>query len=117
MGVNVTFLTGDIFNLYVWFEVMLVSSFVLMALGNEKAQLEGAVKYMVINIVSSAFLLIGITLIYGMTGTLNMADLAVRIPELEARGMATTVSMLFFVDFSIKEDLFPLFLSLSFSHY
>ena len=117
MGVNGTFLTGDIFNLYVWFEVMLVSSFVLLALGNEKAQLEGAVKYMVINIVSSAFLLIGITLIYGMTGTLNMADLAVRIPELESSGMATTVSMLFLVAFSIKAALFPLFFWLPSSYH
>src|SRR5690625_3191533 len=117
MGVNGTFLTGDIFNLYVWFEVMLVSSFVLLALGNEKAQLEGAVKYMVINIVSSAFLLIGVTLIYGMTGTLNMADLAVRIPELESSGMATTGSMLFLVAFSIKAALFPLFFWLPSSYH
>src|SRR5690625_7772559 len=81
----------------------------LITLGNEKSQLECAVKYNVINIVSSAFLLIGITLIYGMTGTLNMADLAVRIPELESSGMATTVSMLFLVAFSIKAALLPLF--------
>src|SRR5690625_5782269 len=72
---------------------------------------------MLINIGSSAFLLIGITLIYGMTGTLNMADLAVRIPELESSGMATTVSMLFLVAFSIKAALFPLFFWLPSSYH
>lgn len=117
MGVNGTFLTGDIFNLYVWFEVMLVSSFVLLALGNEKAQLEGAVKYVLINIVSSAFLLIGIALIYGMFGTLNMADIASKVPEFDSPGMVTTVSMLFLVSFSIKAALFPLFFWLPSSYH
>lgn len=117
MGVNGTFLTGDIFNLYVWFEVMLVSSFVLLALGNEKAQLDGAVKYVIINIVSSSFLLIGIALIYGMFGTLNMADLASKVPDFEAPGMVTTVSMLFLVSFSIKAALFPLFFWLPSSYH
>lgn len=117
MGVNGTFLTGDIFNLYVWFEVMLVSSFVLLALGNEKAQLEGAVKYVIINIVSSAFLLIGIALIYGMFGTLNMADLASKVAEFESTGMITTVSLLFLIAFSIKAALFPLFFWLPASYH
>lgn len=117
MGVNGTFLTGDIFNLYVWFEVMLVASFVLLALGNEKAQLDGAVKYVIINIVSSAFLLVGIVLIYGMFGTLNMADLASKVPDFESPGMVTTVSMLFLVSFAIKAALFPLFFWLPSSYH
>ncbi|MEX0928549.1 MAG: proton-conducting transporter membrane subunit, partial [Balneolales bacterium] len=92
MGVNGTFLTGDIFNLYVWFEVMLISSFVLLALGNEKTQMEGAIKYVIINIISSAFLLAGTGLMYGMFGTLNMADLANRVADFESPGMVTAVS-------------------------
>ncbi|MEX2402609.1 MAG: Na+/H+ antiporter subunit D [Balneolales bacterium] len=117
MGVNGTFLTGDIFNLYVWFEVMLISSFVLLALGNEKTQMEGAIKYVIINIISSSLLLIGIALMYGMFGTLNMADLATKIPDFESRGMVTTVSMLFMVSFSIKAAMFPLFFWLPASYH
>jgi multicomponent Na+:H+ antiporter subunit D len=70
MGVNGSYITGDIFNLFVWFEVMLISSFALLSLGNEKRQLRGSVKYITINMVSSFLLLAGIGLIYGITGTL-----------------------------------------------
>ncbi|MEX2639432.1 MAG: Na+/H+ antiporter subunit D [Balneolales bacterium] len=117
MGVNGTFLTGDIFNLYVWFEVMLISSFVLLALGNEKTQMEGAIKYVIINIISSAFLLAGTGLMYGMFGTLNMADLANRVADFESPGMVTAVSMLFMVSFSIKAAMFPLFFWLPASYH
>jgi len=77
MGVCGAFLTGDMFNLYVWFEVMLVTSFVLLALGCEKAQLEGAVKYVTLNLISSALFLAAVGMLYGAAGTLNMADLAI----------------------------------------
>lgn len=117
MGVNGTFLTGDIFNLYVWFEVMLIASFILLVLGNEKAQLGGALKYVILNIVSSTFLLIGIALTYALFGTLNMADLAARIPEFDSPGAVTTVSMLFLAAFSIKAALFPLFFWLPSSYH
>lgn len=117
MGVNGTFLTGDVFNLYVWFEVMLIASFVLLSLGNKKTQLDGAIKYVIVNIVSSTFLLIGIALMYGMFGTLNMADLATRIPDFESPGMVTTVSILFLVSFGIKAALFPLFFWLPSSYH
>jgi Formate hydrogenlyase subunit 3/Multisubunit Na+/H+ antiporter, MnhD subunit len=75
-GVCGAFLTGDIFNLFVWFEVMLISSFVLMSLGGEKPQMEGAVKYVTLNLISSSFFLAACGILYGQTGTLNMADLA-----------------------------------------
>ncbi|MGE8381956.1 MAG: Na+/H+ antiporter subunit D, partial [Sphingobacterium sp.] len=65
MGLNGAFLTGDIFNLYVWFEVIIISSFVLMTLGGRKSQLEGAVKYMAMNILASTFFLTGIGILYG----------------------------------------------------
>ena len=82
-GVCGTFLTGDLFNLYVWFEVLLIASFVLLALGGERAQLEGALKYVALNLVASAVLLVTIGVIYGLTGTVNMADLSVRLGEVD----------------------------------
>ena len=76
MGVSGAFLTGDLFNLYVWFEVMLVASFVLMALHRTSAQVEAAFKYVTINLIASSIFLTALGLLYGVTGTLNMADLA-----------------------------------------
>jgi multicomponent Na+:H+ antiporter subunit D len=117
MGINGTFLTGDIFNMYVWFEVMLISSFVLLALGNDKAQLDGAVKYVVINLIGSAIFLIGIGFVYGLTGTLNMAELSLRLNEVENTGLVTTVSMFFMISFGIKAAVFPLFFWLPASYH
>ena len=117
MGVSGVFLTGDLFNLYVWFEVMLMSSFVLMALGGEKPQLEGAIKYVTLNLVSSAFFLTALGILYGMAGTLNMADLAQLVKETEYPGVATTLSMLFLAAFGIKSAIFPLFFWLPASYH
>lgn len=117
IGINGSFLTGDLFNLYVWFEVMLISSFILLALGNRKTQLQGAVKYVIINLVSSLVFLFGVAMIYGMTGTLNMADVAVRIAEVENTGLITAVSMIFMVSFGIKAAIFPLFFWLPASYH
>src|SRR5690606_33565057 len=83
MGLNGAFLTGDIFNLYVWFEVIIISSFVLMTLGGRKTQLEGVVKYMAMNILASTFFLTGIGILYGITDSLNMADLSVKIQQVQ----------------------------------
>ncbi len=109
MGVTGAFLTGDIFNMYVWFEVMLISSFVLLALGGEKAQLEGAIKYVTINLISSAVFLIAVAILYGLVGTLNMADLAVKLRDTTQPGLVTTLAMLFLITFGIKAAVFPLF--------
>jgi multicomponent Na+:H+ antiporter subunit D len=117
MAVCGAFLTGDIFNLYVWFEVMLMSSFVLMALGGEKAQLEGAVKYVALNLMSSALFLTAVGLVYGMTGTLNMADLAVQLREVEHSGLLTASAMLFLLAFGIKAGVFPMFFWLPASYH
>lgn len=103
------FLTGDIFNLYVWFEMMLISSFVLMVLGNEKSQVEGTIKYVTINIVASTFFLAGIGVLYGLTGTLNMADLAVRLPSVPDEGLKDLAAIFFFIAFGVKAAVFPLF--------
>jgi multicomponent Na+:H+ antiporter subunit D len=108
-GICGAFLTGDLFNLYVWFEVMLMASFALLVLGRDKRQLDGGVKYVVINLLSTLLLLTGIGLLYGMTGTLNMADLHVKVRAINGSGLLTAVSMIFVAAFGIKSALFPLF--------
>ena len=72
-GVSGSFLTGDIFNLYVWFEVMLISSFGLLILGGERIQIDGALKYAVLNLMATTLFLIATGYLYGAIGTLNMA--------------------------------------------
>ncbi len=117
MGVAGAFLTGDMFNLYVFFEVMLVASFVLMALHRTSAQVSAAFKYVTINLIASSIFLTALGLVYGVAGTLNMADLA-RVwassstPELDA-----VLAVLFLVAFSIKAGLFPLFFWLPASYH
>jgi multicomponent Na+:H+ antiporter subunit D len=116
MGVSGAFLTGDIFNLYVWFEVMLIASFVLMALGGERIQMEGAIKYVTLNLVSSALFLAAIGILYGLAGTLNMADLAGKLAS-AGGGLITVVALLFMVAFGIKAAVFPLFFWLPASYH
>ena len=117
MGICGAFLTGDLFNLYVWFEVLLIASFVLLALGGEKAQMEGAIKYVALNLVSSALFLAAVGILYGVAGTLNMADLAVKLRDTPEPGLILTVAMLFLVAFGIKAATFPLFFWLPASYH
>ena len=119
MGVSGAFLTGDMFNLYVWFEVMLIASFVLMTLGGSQQQLEGALKYVTINLMSSALFLASVGILYSVTGTLNMADLARQFNGEQAvdPGLATVLAMMFLVAFGIKAGLFPLFFWLPASYH
>lgn len=116
-GVAGAFLTGDIFNLFVWFEVMLLASFALLTLGGERAQMEGAIKYVTLNLFSSAIFLSAVGLLYGMVGTLNMADIAQKVNSVDDPGMITVVSMLFMVSFGIKAAAFPLFFWLPASYH
>lgn len=109
MGVSGAFLTGDLFNLYVWFEVMLVASFVLMALHRTSAQVEAAFKYVTINLLASSIFLTALGLLYGATGTLNLADLAQLWRGREAPAVDLVLAILFLVAFGIKAGLFPLF--------
>lgn len=106
-GVTGAFLTGDIFNLYVWFEVLLISSFGLIVLGNERAQLDGAVKYALLNIVATTLFLAATGLLYGIVGTLNMADIAGKALEIGASGPLLTVAVLYFLAFAMKAAAFP----------
>ncbi|MDT7948365.1 MAG: Na+/H+ antiporter subunit D [Thermoflexus sp.] len=117
MGVCGAFLTGDIFNLYVWFEVMLIASFVLMVLGGERAQLEGGIKYVTLNLMASALFLAAVGILYGVTGTLNMADLAHRLGRMSAPGLTTALALMFLVAFGIKAAVFPLFFWLPASYH
>lgn len=97
MGMNGSFITGDVFNLFVWFEVMLMSSFVLITIGRTKEQLEGGIKYLALNLIGSMFLLAGIGLLYGKTGTLNMAHLALMLTNDDQAILMNTSAILFFV--------------------
>jgi multicomponent Na+:H+ antiporter subunit D len=117
LGVCGAFLTGDLFNLYVWFEVLLVASFVIMALGGRLPQVEGALKYVALNLVSSVLFLSGTGLLYAATGTLNMADLSLRVAEAESDGYMTAIAMLFLTAFGIKAAMFPLFFWLPASYH
>ena len=115
-GVAGAFLTGDIFNLYVWFEVMLVASFALLILGGKRPQMEGAVKYVTINLVSSMILLTAIGLTYGLVGSLNMAHIAQTFQEVDSP-MVTVVAMMYMIAFGIKAGSFPLFFWLPASYH
>jgi multicomponent Na+:H+ antiporter subunit D len=117
MGVCGAFLTGDLFNMYVWFEVMLIASFVLLELGGEKAQLEGTIKYVTLNLLSSALFLTAVGVLYGVVGTLNMADVAIQLRTVAPAGMVTTLAVLFFLAFGIKAAVFPLFFWLPASYH
>src|SRR5690606_36623036 len=109
MGLLGAFLTGDIFNLYVWFEVVIISSFILLTVGGKKMQREGAIKYVTMNMLASVIFLTAIGILYGITGTLNIADLAGKVAQVENKGLVTVTSLLFFVGFGIKSAVFPLY--------
>lgn len=117
LGVCGSFLTGDMFNLFVWFEVMLIASFVLIALGGERAQLDGATKYVSLNLISSILLLSAVGMLYGLAGTLNMADLSGRLNEATHPAVVVTLAIVFLVSFGIKAAMFPLFFWLPASYH
>lgn len=117
MGIMGAFLTGDIFNLYVWFEVVIISSFVLLTLGGRKMQMEGAIKYVTMNMLASIVFLTAIGILYGLTGTLNMAALSLKIAEIPNQGLVSVTALLFFVGFGIKSAVFPLYFWLPSSYH
>src|SRR5690625_7426219 len=88
---------------------MLLSSYALLTMGGERAQMEGAIKYVALNLFSSALLLSAIGLVYATTGTLNMADLGQKLAQVEHHGMVNTLAMMFIVAFGIKAAALPLF--------
>lgn len=110
MGLNGAFLTGDLFNLFVFFEVLLIASYGLMLHGGGAARVKAGVQYVVINLTGSTLFLVGVGLIYGVTGTLNMADLAVKVPQVAegSRALLHVGGILLLLVFAIKAALVPL---------
>ncbi len=117
LGLNGAFLTGDVFNLYVWFEMIIISSFVMITLGGEKRQLEGAIKYFTLNVFASVIFLTAIAVLYGLTGSLNMADLSIKISQLENQGLVEITGLLFLIGFGIKAAVFPMYFWLPASYH
>mgnify|MGYP002621002384 CR=1 FL=1 len=117
MGLAGAFIAGDLFNLYVWFELIIISSFVLLTLGGKRAQIEGAVKYFTLNMLASIVFLTAIALLYGATGTLNLAELSLVVPKLENQSYVQLVAVIFFTGFGIKAGVFPLYFWLPASYH
>ncbi|MGE6491934.1 Na+/H+ antiporter subunit D [Exiguobacterium sp. NPDC077395] len=108
VGVNGAFTTGDIFNLFVFFEVFLMSSYVLIVLGGRGVQLRESIKYLLVNIIASALFVMSVALLYGVTGTLNLADLAMKIPLVDNPDVITVIGVMFVIVFGMKGALVPL---------
>jgi multicomponent Na+:H+ antiporter subunit D len=106
-GVGGAFLTGDVFNLYVWFEVFVISSFGLLVVGSDERRIDGAVKYAILNLVATTLFLIATGYLYGVFGTLNMADLHRKVANAGAAAPVMTLATLYLVAFGMKAAAFP----------
>ncbi len=111
MGLNGAFLTGDLFNLFVFFEILLLASYALLLHGGGKARVGAGLHYVILNLAGSALFLIALGVLYGATGTLNMADMARRVAQLsgDQAALATAGALLLIVVFSLKAALLPLY--------
>jgi multicomponent K+:H+ antiporter subunit D len=111
MGLNGAFLTADLFNLFVFFEVLLIASYGLLLHGGGAARLRASIHYVGFNLAGSALFLLAVSLLYGLTGTLNMADLAQRVPQLGADRvlLVQSAALLLVVVFGVKAALLPLY--------
>lgn len=107
-GVALAFLTGDLFNLFVAFEVMLMSSYVLITLGGRRDQVRTGMTYITISLLASSLFLVALALVYASTGTVNLADLGPKLAELPD-GLRSGLAVLLIVVFGIKAAIFPLF--------
>ena len=106
-GVSMAFLSGDLFNLYVGFEILLAASFVLLTLGGTGERIRAGSIYVVVSLLSSILFLISIALIYAATGTLNLAQLAERLAEVDS-GVRLLLQIMLLLGFAIKASVFPL---------
>lgn len=111
LGINGAFLTGDLFNLFVFFEVLLLASYALLLHGGGKARIQASVHYVVLNLAGSSLFLIAVGILYGATGTLNMADMANRVAALpaEREGLVTAGALMLLVVFGLKAAILPLY--------
>src|SRR5690625_4577987 len=108
-GVSGAFLTVDLFNLFVFFEVLLMASYGLIVLGGDKTQLRESLKYVLINLFSSVIFVTTVAFLYAVVGTVNMAQIAERVHEVEQQGVLTTIGIVLFFVFATKAALFPLY--------
>ncbi|GAB7563644.1 monovalent cation/H+ antiporter subunit D [Methylobacillus methanolivorans] len=111
-GLNGAFLTADLFNLFVFFEVLLLASYSLLLHGGGRKRIRSGLHFVVINVVGSSLFLFAVGILYGILGTLNMADLAVKVAHVspENIGLVKTAGLLLFVVFALKAALLPLYL-------
>ncbi|QKI88071.1 monovalent cation/H+ antiporter subunit D [Thiomicrorhabdus xiamenensis] len=111
-GINGAFLTGDLFNLFVFFEVLLLASYGLLLHGGGRLKTRAGLHYVAINLIGSTLFLFAVGALYGILGTLNMADLAQKIALLPAseQGVVATAGLMLFVVFGVKAAMFPLYL-------
>jgi len=116
MGANGAFITGDLFNLYVFYEVLLMSSFVMLTLGGTPSQINGGIRYVVLNLMGSMMLLLAAGITYGTLGTLNMAHIAVRMGDAPYL-VQTVIAGLLLIAFGAKAAIFPLFFWLPSSYH
>eukprot|EP01086_Lenisia_limosa_P007625 TRINITY_DN27665_c0_g1_i1.p1 TRINITY_DN27665_c0_g1~~TRINITY_DN27665_c0_g1_i1.p1 ORF type:complete len:604 (-),score=56.36 TRINITY_DN27665_c0_g1_i1:13-1824(-) len=109
MGITGAFLTGDLFNLFVFFEILLMASYVLLLHGQGRPRFQLGIHYVTINLLASALFLIGLGMIYGSVGSLNMADVSRLIPTLDSdqHKLAIAGGLLLFVVFGIKAAMLP----------
>jgi len=106
-GVSNAFITGDLFNLYVGFEILLASSFVLITLGGTRDRIRAGTIYVIVSVLSSLIFLTALALVYAATGTVNMAQLAIRLPQLDG-GVQLVLHVMLLIAFGIKAAVFPL---------
>ena len=112
LGVNGAFLTGDLFNLFVFFEVLLIASYALLMHGGDKQNTRAALQYVILNLVGSSVFLIGLGILYGVLGTLNIADMAQKVSQLNGDDVfiAKAGGLLLLIVFALKGALLPLHL-------
>ncbi|WP_394182655.1 monovalent cation/H+ antiporter subunit D [Marinomonas posidonica] len=110
MGINGAFLTGDIFNLFVFFEVLLIASYALLIHAGGKQKTQATVHYVILNLVGSSLFLFGLGILYGTLGTLNMADMAIKVGQLQGENatLAKTGALFLLVVFGLKAAMLPM---------
>ncbi|MDF1501389.1 proton-conducting transporter membrane subunit [Roseisolibacter sp. H3M3-2] len=116
-AVNGAFLTGDLFNLYVWFELMLVTALGLLTLDRRPAQVDGALRYAAMSMTGATCMLLGIGLLYGVAGTLDMGDLSAALAGRPPSVAVTAASYLLLAGLALKAGVFPLFFWLPASYH